>query len=110
MIKRGDKRAQGLSTNSIILIVLGVIVLVVLILGFTLGWSRIAPWLGSSNNVDQIVQECGVACSTNAKFAYCSQERTIEIDGQNSIPGNCSSFVDIESNKYGIQDCKEICN
>jgi len=41
------KKKEIISTNTIVLIILGIIGigLVVLILGFTMGWEKIAPWL-----------------------------------------------------------------
>lgn len=107
MIKRGDKRAQGLSTNAIILIVLGVVVLVVLVIGFTLGWDKIAPWMGSSNNVDTIVQQCAVACSTNSVYGYCSMERTLTDEGGNEITASCNVLAGIDKlqSTYGVEEC-----
>jgi hypothetical protein len=100
-----NKRGQGLSTNAIILIILGVVVLVVLILGFTMGWSRIAPWL-SNDNVDTIVQQCAVACSTNSVYDYCTKERELN-DGKNKVTGTCVYFQN--SNKYGLTPCSLSC-
>lgn len=74
-----DKRGQGLSVNAIVLIVLAVVVLVILIAGFTLGWSSIAPWI-SSNNVDEVVTACNIACSTNAQSDYCTTKRVVNYD------------------------------
>lgn len=34
-----------ISTNAIVLIILGIIVLVILIIGFSFGWEKVAPWL-----------------------------------------------------------------
>ncbi len=114
-----DKRGQGLSTNAIILIILGVVILVVMILGFTLGWDKIAPFL-QTNNVENIKTSCGVACTTGDTYGFCAQERTLKADGlpldedgkaQKKIDGNCSFFSD-ETNtdyiKYGIEECGSI--
>ena len=46
-----EKRGQGLSTSAIILIILGVVVLVVLIAGFTIGWSALKDYINPSNNL-----------------------------------------------------------
>ena len=100
-----NKKAQGLSTNAIILIVLGVIVLVILTIGFFAGWEKIAPWI-SKNNVDTIVQQCEVACTTNSVYDYCSKERVLN-DGENKVPGTCEIFQ--KSNKYGMASCNVQC-
>ena len=111
-----NKRGQGLSTNAIILIILGVVVLVVLIAGFTMGWGSLKDLLGSSNNVATIVQSCSTACATNSVYDYCSMNRTLKATdlpgGVKSFEQTCS-FLANKSNgdytKYGIEDCLSIC-
>lgn len=112
-----DKRGQGLSTSTIILLILGLIILVVLILGFTMGWDKLGPILGlgeGKNNVDQIAQVCDLACSTKSTYDFCSRQRQIEIDSD-KIPGTCSDFSDsndadykAEYAEYGIARCIDI--
>lgn len=96
-----NKRGQGLSTNAIVLIILAVVVLAVLVIGFTMGWSRIAPWISSEGNVDTIIQQCSVACSTNSVYDYCTRERTLD-DGKKEEIGTCSAFA---KSGYGVEDC-----
>ncbi len=105
-----NKKGQGLSTNAIILIVLGVVVLIVLIVGFTVGWKNIAPWL-SSDNVDTIVNQCGTSCTTNSKYDYCTKTRTLKAE-EVEIETNCAVFSVInEYSQYGIEECSLIdCN
>jgi len=103
-----NKRGQGLSTNAIILIVLGVVVLAVLIIGFTIGWDKIAPWLGEGNNIDTIVTQCNVACSTNSVYDYCSKQRELD-DGTRKATTSCATFsVYSPYSQYGIQKCSSI--
>ena len=107
-----NKKAQGLSTNAIILIVLGVIVLVVLVIGFMAGWDKIAPWIKPSNNVQTIVDACGMACSTNSVYDYCSVKRELRIEeetngfksGEKYTCQNLSNSLSL-----GIQNCSQIC-
>ena len=102
-----NKKGQGLSTNAIILIVLGVVVLIVLIIGFTVGWKNIAPWL-SSDNVDTIVNQCGTSCTTNSKYDYCTKTRTLNAE-EVEIETNCAVFSVInEYSQYGIEECSLI--
>lgn len=104
-----QKRGQGLSTNAIILIILGVVVLSVLIMGFTMGWKNLAPWL-PTDNVKTIASACEVACTTDAKYDYCSKPRTLKLEGEDDISGNCTYFSTIENNPYGISNCGNICS
>jgi hypothetical protein len=94
-----------MSTTTIILLILGVIVLVVLILGFTIGWNKIVPWI-SSNNVNTVVTSCDAACATGDKYGFCSAEKELN-DGTSKIKSTCYYF----SNKktiYGINKCLSI--
>jgi hypothetical protein len=100
-----NKRGQGLSTNTIILLILGLVILVVLILGFTLGWNKIFPFL-SGNNVQAIVNDCEMACATQAKYDFCSSLRILN-DGTTKIPNvNCYELSTNEDYAiYGIKPC-----
>ncbi|MFH1787235.1 MAG: hypothetical protein ABH811_00360 [archaeon] len=74
-----NKRGQGLSTNAIVLIILGVVVLTVMIIGFTMGWDRLAPWLSSGDNLAQLNTECKTACATLSTADFCSKQKTVRI-------------------------------
>lgn len=100
-------RAQGLSTNAIILIILGVVILVLLIIGFTFGWNTLLPWL-ATDNVETIVQQCNAACVTGSKYDFCSKARVLK-EGKTEVETNCATFAVIsEYNKYGIETCSAI--
>ena len=105
-----NRRGQGLSTNAIILIILGVIILVILIAGFTLGWNKLLPLI-STNNIDTIKTSCGIACSTESAFDYCSVEREVK-DGTNDkfsdTCNNLANSVDYAERNYGIGSCAAI--
>lgn len=105
-----NKRGQGLSTDAIILIVLGIVILVVLILGFTMGWSRLAPWL-SSSNVDTIASACNVACSTSSTNDFCNVQRELKFSGkigdlETEKLYTCSYLSNYPS--LGISECSSI--
>lgn len=102
-----DKRGQELSTATIILIVLGVIILVILISGFTIGWNKIMPWINPANNVATIVDQCKTACSLEQKYAYCSQPRELYAEGGVKIPDTtCHKLaINTEYEKYGVGKC-----
>ncbi len=103
-----DKRGQGLSTNTIILIILGVVVLVVLIVGFTVGWSSLFPYV--SNNINQIASSCETACVAGSVYDYCTANRTLqakELTGGELI-GNCKSFETNPGTGFGFKPCSSI--
>jgi len=104
-----NKKGQGLSTSAIILIILGVAILVFLIIGFTMGWNRILPWLGG-NNVDSIVQQCSTACLAGNKYAFCSQQRELKAENNVKVTASCEEFsTNTEDySLYGIEECDSI--
>ncbi|MCW8965129.1 MAG: hypothetical protein OQK82_00370 [Candidatus Pacearchaeota archaeon] len=110
MIKRCDKRGQGLSTSAIILIVLGVFILAIMIIGFMVGWNRIAPWL-SNENVDNIVNSCVTACTTGSVYGYCSKPMNLN-DGEDEYSATCYAMsIGDEFSVYGIDSCSDLdCN
>jgi hypothetical protein len=113
-----NKRGQELSTNTIILIILGLAILVVLVIGFTIGWQKILPWL-SSSNVDTIVNQCKASCTTSDVYGYCTLARTLTASdlpndetgkAQKEVAGNCTFFsTDTNYLKYGIEPCANLC-
>ena len=114
-----NKRGQELSVTAIILIVIGVLVLVMLIIGFTVGWSKIIPWIQPSNNVKEIADSCKLACSTQNIYDYCTYKRTLHIEQtisaqttpiktfEDKIAYSCQELLAAPG--LGIQDCSTIC-
>lgn len=79
-----SKKAQGMSINTVILLILAVIVLVVIIAGFTMGWSgmweRVQGFF-SKSNVDAVVATCNIQCTTQQKQEFCCTPKTLrEVD------------------------------
>jgi hypothetical protein len=118
-----NKRGQGLSVNAIILIVLGVVVLAVLIFGFTVGFGKILPFISSGDNVETIKTACSTACSTSNTLGYCTTPREIKIDDatlgiinkdkkeadklKSGESYSCQALLGYSG--LGVQDCKSIC-
>lgn len=100
-----NKRGQELSTNTIIIIILAVVVLVILILGFTLGWSKIIPWL-PKDNVQSIVTSCSSACATQNKFNFCNDLKELN-DGTTKTKSTCYYFSK-KKTSYGIEECLSV--
>lgn len=105
-----NKRAQGMSISTIILLILGLVILVVLILGFTIGWQKIVPWIGS-NNLDTLKNSCSTACATTSTYDFCSMKRTVKDGVNDKFDSTCLelSANPIYSNRgYGIETCSAI--
>lgn len=101
------KRGQGLSVNAIILIVLGVFVLAVLIVGFTLGWGTLKDRIIPSNNVDTIANSCAVACSTQSKYDFCTAPRDLKAADAELDSVTCNYLAEKQT-KYGIDSCGSV--
>lgn len=114
MLNMQNRRGQGLSTSAIVLIILGIVVLVVLILGFTIGWKKFTPFLSTDGNVEEVVTKCQIACSLTSVYDFCSREIVLQSD---DLPGEleevsktCSFFAtEADYQKYGINDCPDLC-
>lgn len=104
-----DKRGQGLSVNAIILIVLGIIVLVMLIIGFVMGWDKIMPWLKPTNNVQDVSNACSLACSTGAKYTFCFEKRELVTEDEVIEDATCY-FLSKKRAKYGVEGCSIGCD
>ena len=111
------KKGQELSTNAIIMIVIGVIVLVVLVLGFSIGWSKLLPFV-STNNVQNVVTACSTACSTGSIFDFCQSPRDVKDGTNDKFTDTCYNLAELTDTgeiyagrNYGIARCQEVtCN
>jgi len=100
------KRGQGLSITTLILIIIGVVILVVLIFGFTAGWGNIKDWIAPTNNVDKIVSSCSIACAGEIEYDWCDKVMLLKTrENPKGEPRTCRSLVDTE---YGVDDCPAI--
>ncbi len=104
-----NKKGQGMSTNTIILLILGLVILVALIWGFATGWSSMKS-LFSPSNVDGVIQDCNSACGINSVYSYCSGERTLRVNEDNlKVKSTCAVFSSEKSfAKYKISECPSI--
>ena len=77
-----EKRGQELSVGTLIIIVLGVVVLVLLILGFSIGWENLFAKIGivSGDDLSAMVAACKVAAASNSQASYCEFKK-VRIDG-----------------------------
>jgi len=75
------KKAEGTPIWLIIALILGIIVLVVIALGFTQGWNNLFQKLGilgEANSLSSAGQSCQLACGVGDSTSFNQQARTIE--------------------------------
>lgn len=77
-----NKKGQDLSIGTLILIVLGVIVLVLLILGFSIGWGNLFSKIGitSGSDLSAMVAACKVAAASDSSASFC-ECKSVKISG-----------------------------
>lgn len=119
-MKRMDKRGQEMTLGTIIAIVLGIVVLIFLIYGFSTGWSnlweRITGLGGGGVNIDTIKTSCTLACQQQNKYGFCSQIRTVVVEGGaknttvtcNDMTGGVK-FSDDKERNVGVASCPGLC-
>ena len=101
-----NTRGQGMSTSTIVLLILGLAVLVVLILGFRMGWGKVAPWL-SSTNVDTISTSCAAACTTESVYDFCFAKRDLKAEDKTLKDVTCY-YLSEKQLIYEIDKCSSI--
>ncbi len=84
-----DKRGQELSIGTTILIALGIIILVLLVLGFSIGWENLFSKIGifQGSDLSAMVEACKVAVASSSKASYCEFKNVKLSDGKKMI--NC---------------------
>ena len=78
-----EKKAQQMTLSTIIIIVLGLVVLIFLIYGFSTGWGnlwqRVTGLGGGKVNADTIKTSCTLACQQENVHGWCSQVRDVNL-------------------------------
>ncbi len=104
-----SKKAAEMTIGTIIVIILALVVLVVIIYGFTTGWGnlwqKITGLGGGKADIQTHVQACQLACTTSAKVDYC-KERNVTFDDGTKKSMKCNDIA-IDP-KYGLDACTSI--
>ena len=108
-----NKRGQELSVNTVIIIVLAVLVLVFVIVGFSVGWSKIFPFLSPANNVKDVADKCALACSTESVYDICTSPRDVKVEQDitgisvsKKVKGTCYDLSAVS--ELGVAKCSAI--
>src|SRR3989338_7784045 len=98
-MQRMNKGGQELSVGTLILIVLGIVLLVLLILGFSLGWSNLWEKInifGSSTSLESVAQKCSLAAISNSLVSYCETFSLVTVDGK-------KQYINCEYGKLNLE-------
>lgn len=112
-----NKEGQQLTLTTIIIIVLGIMVLVFLVWGFSKGWnnlwSKVTTLGGGENNAGTVQTACDLACSSQNKYNYCTLNKTVKF-GENvkGVNKDCTALGDatLKESKKTIDTCFANCN
>ena len=93
-----NKKGQQMTLGTIIAIVLGLVVLIFLIYGFSTGWGnlweRVTGLGGGDVNVDTVQTSCVLACQQKNKYGFCSQKRNVVFeDGVEAKGKTCDDLT-----------------
>jgi hypothetical protein len=88
-----NKKGQEMSVTTLVLIVIGVVLLVMLILGFSMGWQNL--WgkinvLGGGSNVVTVIEACKIAATSDSTYSYCNEFKKVTI-GSETRYYNCDA-------------------
>lgn len=105
-----NKKAAEMAIGTIIIIVLSLVVLVVLIFGFTTGWTnlwgKITAFGGGEVNVQSVIQGCQLSCTTGNRYDYCILEKNVIFgDKDKDGPYKCEALVGPDT---GFEGCPAI--
>ena len=96
-----NKKGAEMAISTIIVIALGLVILVILIMGFSSGWSnlweKVTGFGGGKVNVQSVIQGCELACTTSAQYDYCGKTSTLTFTTDKDSP---------DFKKNGKYNCK----
>jgi len=111
MKKEMNKKGAEMTIGTILVIVMGLVVVALVIWGFSVGWNnlydRIVNFGGGGDNVQTIVQSCQVACSTNNVYGWCTLNNTVKSKDV-SLKGGFTCQALSGKSAAGLSDCSGI--
>ena len=98
-----NKKGQDLSIGTLILIVLGIVVLVLLILGFSLGWENLWEKInifGGGSSIGEVVTRCNLDVNTQNTYDYCQDFKKVKIEGK-------TEYLNCQDNRLNLDSTLE---
>ena len=92
-----NKKGVEMAIGTLVIIILALVVLVVLIYGFTVGWGNlfqnVISFGGGKVNVQTVVTSCQVSCTTQSIYDYCTKLRSVTFEEkEKSIRLTCAQL------------------
>jgi len=75
-----NKKGEQLAMSSIITIILAVIVLIVLVMSFTVGWGNMFEKLKifGGSDAETAADACGIVCAKMNSYSFCTEKRNVD--------------------------------
>ena len=116
LVNKLNKKGQDLSIGTLILIVLGIVVLVLLILGFSMGWGNLWEKInifGGTSSIGDIVTACRLAHTSQDAYTLCSKYWTIKNATNGKEDVTCTTLkskglLDFDLNCQPQDRCKPV--
>lgn len=103
-----EKRGQSSTIGVIIAIILGIVLIIFLIWGFTTDWRTFrgttGPYSGRSN-IDTIRNACNLDCQ-GLKDKWCNDEKTVTYPNATTIKATCHKLTSANTIS-GLENCFE---
>jgi len=98
-----------MTLTTLILIILGVVVLALLIFGFSTGWNnlwdKVTQYGGGNSNVDTIRQACAISCSSGGGYSFDTEVRTVNFGDGYEYTGTCQTMTgQVDATKKGADN------
>ncbi|MBR9704607.1 hypothetical protein GOV12_04290 [Candidatus Pacearchaeota archaeon] len=107
-----NKRGAEMAIGTIIVIILALVVLVVVIYGFTVGWGNLwqrITGFAPKADVSTHVQSCQLSCTTEAKADYCKKRNVLfEENGKRVSFKSCEDLQAQRGIAIGLDSCPAI--
>lgn len=107
-MERMNKKGQEMTLGTIIVIILGIVVLVFLIYGFSTGWGNLWSKVSihtSKSNVEDRIAGCNNDCTLGEKTSYCNEKKELRFFDKNGtivkVTGTC---VDFANATFAVED------
>lgn len=106
-----NKRGQeGVTLGTLILLILGAVALIVIVLGFTMGWSFIFSKIGilPGQSLQALAESCKISAGSDLAIDYCGY-KYIQVEGEDQKQWINCEYPEVlaELNRLGVSriDC-----
>ena len=117
-----NKRGAETTIGTIVILILAVLVLAVVIMGFSMGWNnlwnKLSPFFNPGQSVDATIAKCESNCLAQQKYVFCCERKNVILDATTpdvTTPATCDDLrttynIAITCDTIKSADCIDIQN